>query len=228
MRPIRLLEKSILLLAAVAVNLGLYLLVPYIQVLIKKSAHPPKSPALVERALVFAPPPAERLVKREIKEIKLASLDPPQPNPTRPTGPGGGLKIDLSPAGGDGLGLVSGGDRTGGIGSGTGGGTGSGIAAMTYEMGQTDTDAKLVGPDPSPAYPSRASREGVTGTVDLTFVVNESGRVEQITVVKEEPTGYGFAAAAVSQARGLQFKPATLQKMSVRQRFKRRYTFDQP
>jgi TonB family protein len=154
-------------------------------------------------------------------------VSPPQPNPSRPTTPGGGLKIDLSPAGGEGLALVSGGDRTGGIGSGTGGGVGNGMAAMTYEMGQTDEDAKPIGPDPGPRFPGRAQREGVAGTVDLTFVVNESGRVEQIAVIKEEPVGYGFAAAAIEVARTLRFKPASLQKMSVRQRFKKRYNFDQ-
>lgn len=228
MRLMRAFEKSVLLVAAIAVNLGLYLLVPYIQVLIRKNANPPKAPTAVVRQLEFSPPPAERLVKHEIKEIKLASLDPPQPNPTRPTTPGGGLKIDLSPAGGEGQALLSGGDRTGGIGGGTGNGTGNGMSAMTYEMGQTDTDAKITGPDPAPAYPPRAAREGVTGIVDVTFVVNEMGRVEQITVVKEEPNGYGFAGAAIAQAKSLQFKPATLQKMAVRQRFKRRYTFDQP
>lgn len=228
MRLIRVLEKPVLLIAAIAVNLGLYLLVPYIQVLIQKHANAPKAPKQVVAELSFAPPAAEKLVKREIKEIKLASLAPPQPNPTRPSTPGGGLKIDLSPAGGEGPALLSGGDRTGGIGGGTGGGTGNGMAAMTYEMGQTDTDAKIVGPDPNPNYPPRAAREGVTGIVDVTFVVNEMGRVEQIRVVKEEPNGYGFATAAIAQAKALQFKPATLQKMAVRQLFKRRYTFDQP
>lgn len=221
-------EKSIILVAAVAVNLGLYLLVPYIQVLIQKHANAPKSAHQVVTELSFSQPPTEKLVKHEIKEIKLASLDPPQPNPARPSTPGGGLKIDLSPAGGEGLALVSGGSRTGAIGSSMDAGQGPGMAAMTYEMGQTDTDAKIVGADPSPAYPPRAAREGVTGIVDVTFVVNELGRVEQIMVVKEEPNGYGFAAAAIAQARSLQFKPATLQKMAVRQRFKRRYTFDQP
>jgi TonB family protein len=228
MRIMRAFEKPVLLIAAVAVNLGLYLLVPYVQVLIRKHANAPKAPTIVERTLEFRPPAAEKLVKREIKQIKLASLDPPQPNPSRPSTPGGGLKIDLSPAGGNGPSLLSGGDRTGGIGAGTGGGTGNGMSAMTYQMGQTDTDAKVVGPDPAPKFPPRAEREGITGVVDLTFVVNEMGRVEQIMVVKEEPTGYGFAASATAQAKALQFKPATLQKMAVRQWFKRRYNFDAP
>ena len=227
MRIKSILEKSVILVAALAVNLGLYLLVPYIQVLIQKNNPGLKSPKVMERALDFAPPPAEKLVKREIKEIRTRAIDPPQPNPSRPTTPGGGLKIDLSVAGGEGLALLSGGDRTGGIGSGTGGGKGDGMAAMTYEMGQTDTDARPVGADPAPRYPARAEREGVTGFVDLTFVVNEAGQVEQVSVLKEEPTGYAFAAAAMETAKKIRFKPATLQKMPVRQRFKKRYNFEQ-
>ncbi len=226
MRVKNILEKSLLFAAAVAVNLGLYLLVPYIQVLIQKHDTGHHSPKQVVTELDFKPPDAEKLVKREIKEIKTHAIDPPQPNPSRPTTPGGGLKIDLSVAGGEGLALVSGGDRTGGIGSGTGGGKGEGMTAMTYEMGQTDEDAKMVGPDPGPRPPARAEREGINGAVDLTFIVNESGQVEQISVIKENPEGYGFALAAIEAAKKLRFKPAVLQKMSVRQRFKRRYTFD--
>jgi len=213
----------------VTINVGLYLLVPYIQVLIQRKAMAERKGAKVVTAEVaVAPPQTERRQKRVIKEIKMESYRPPSMATARPSLPGGGLKIDLSPAGGEGLGLVSGGDRTGGIGAGAGGGQGSGIAAMIYEPGQTDTDARITGPDPAPRVPPRAEREGVSGTVTLTFVVNEMGRVEQIQVVKEEPNGYGFATAAIAQAKALQFKPATLQKMAVRQRFKRRYTFDQP
>jgi TonB family protein len=216
MRLMRAFEKPVLLIAAVAVNLGLYLLVPYVQVLIRKHANVPKAPTIVERTLEFSPPTAERLAKREIKQIKLASLDPPQPNPSRPSTPGGGLKIDLSPAGGDGLSLLSGGDRTGGIGAGTGGGTGKGISAMTYQVGQTDTDAKPT-ISPPPKYPPRAEREGVTGHVDVYFLVNEMGLPEQLSILKEDPTGYGFGKAALENVKAMRFKPATLQKMAVRQ-----------
>jgi TonB family protein len=218
------LEKSVIFVAAVAVNLGLYLLVPYIQVLLARNAHPPLSAKQVTTVLEFAPPTAEKLVKREIKEIKTQAVSAVQPNPSRPTTPGGGLKIDLSPAGGEGLALVSGGDRTGGIGSGTGGGVGSGVSAMTYEMGQTDVDAKPVN-DPGVDYPKRAERDGISGIVDLFFVVNEAGMAEQISVIKEEPTGYGFANSAIASAKKLRFKPATVQKIAVKQRFKRRFTY---
>ncbi|MDB5047001.1 MAG: TonB family protein [Fibrobacteres bacterium] len=225
MRIGNVIEKSVLFAAAVAVNLGLYLLVPYIQVLIAKNAVPPKHEKLVTTVLEFTPPTADKLVKREIKEIKTASVNPPQPTPTRPTTPGGGLKIDLSPAGGEGLALQSGGDRTGGIGAGTGGGKGDGMSAMTYEVGQTDIDATPMN-DPPLDIPSRASREGVGGYVDLVFIVNEAGLIEQISVLKEEPTGYGFANSAIASAKKIRFKPAVFQKLSVRQRVKKRYSFE--
>ena len=218
-------EKGLLLLGALVINLGLYLLVPYIQVLILKHSHQiPKSPKQVISELTFAPPQTEKLIKREIKEIKTEAITTPQPTPARPSTPGGGLKIDLSPAGGEGLALVSGGDRTGGIGSGTGGGQGNGMAAITYEPGQTDVDAKPVN-NPPLKYPPRAQRENITGVAELAFVVNESGMIEQVIVLKEEPTGYGFAAAAIQSANQLRFKPATLQKMSVRQKVKQTFRF---
>jgi protein TonB len=122
--------------------------------------------------------------------------------------------------------LVSGGDRTGPLGSGTGGGTGSGVGSLVYEPGQTDTDARISGPDHPPRYPPRAEREGVTGYVDLLFVVGEAGFATQITVLKEEPQGYGFAAAAVEAVRKLRFQPATLQKIAVKQKVRRRVNFE--
>jgi TonB family protein len=223
-----LLEKSLILLVALAVNLGLYLLVPYIQVLAARgAARPAKSGKVVEAALAFEAPRRDRLEKREIKPIKVEAYHPPSLSTAHPSIPGGGLKIDLSAAGGEGPALLSGGDLRGKIGSGSGGGTGSGNAQMTYDPGQTDTDAKPVGTDPPLDYPPRAERDHVSGVVDLTFVVNEAGFVEQIQVLKEEPTGYGFAAAATETAKKMRFRPATLQKMSVRQHFKRRFNFDQ-
>ena len=44
-----------------------------------------------------------------------------------------------------------------------GSGSGPGLGAMTYEPGQTDTDAKPIGPDPALEYPARAEREFVIG-----------------------------------------------------------------
>jgi TonB family protein len=223
-----LLAPPLLFLAALVVNAVLYLTVPFIQAILHQRAlDSEKKPALVERELVFADPEPEKIVKREIKEIKLEAIRPPNLTQGRPSTPGGGLKIDLSVAGGAGLSLVSGGDRTGPIGSGAGGGQGSGIGAMVYEPGQTDSDARIVGPDQAPKYPPRAEREGITGYVDLLFVVNESGFAEQFTVLKEEPLSYGFANAAIESVRRLRFQPAMLQKTAVKQKVKRRIHFEQ-
>lgn len=211
---------------AVAVNVGLYLLVPYIQVLIQRNAvKAHKAPRQVTAAVAVAPPEQERLQKRVMKEIKTETYRPPSMAAARPSTPGGGLKIDLSPAGGDGQGLVSGGDRTGGIGSGSGGGQGSGLAAMTYEPGQTDTDAKPIGADPPLDLPPRAEREGVSGRAELTWIVNEAGLPVEISVLVEDPKGYGFGDKAIQSLRKMRFKPATLQKMAVRQRWKRTFSF---
>jgi len=180
----------------------------------------------VERQLEFEPP-VEKVEKQEIKEIKLAAVQTPNLTQGRPSSPGGGLKLDLSPAGGEGEELVSGGDRSGPLGAGAGGGTGSGMGAMVYEPGQTDEDARIVGPDQAPNYPPRAERDGVTGYVDVLFVVNESGFAEQISVLKEDPEGYGFASAAIEAVRKLRFAPAMIQKTPVRQKVKRRINFEQ-
>lgn len=211
-------------LLAIVINGGLYLLVPYIQVLIQRKAmlnH--KSDKQVTTVLAVAPPEEKRTTKQVIKQIKTPEYKPPSMSANRPSTPGGGLKIDLSPAGGEGLGLTSGNNRTGGIGSGSGPGTG--LGAMVYEPGQTDVDAKVV-KDADLVMPQRAEREGVSGYVDLTFIVNEQGMAEQITLLKEEPTGYYFASAAVDAVKKMKFKPAILQKTAVRQQFKRRFNFE--
>jgi TonB family protein len=213
-------------LAAIAINGFLYLLVPYLQVHAKTQEVKSK-PEVVEREVILNPYQPEQVTKRPIQEIKPVSFQKPEKlTASRPNNPGGGLKIDLSPAGGNGPALLSGNNRTGGIGSGTGTGTGPGDGPMVYEMGATDTDAKTVGPDPELAYPKRAQRDGISGFAELAFVVNEMGQVEQITMLKEEPAGYGFGRAAMESAKKLRFKPATLQKMAVRQHFKRRFNFE--
>ncbi len=212
---------------ALAFNAALFFAVPFLQAafnspVTKKAAVDP----LVERDVVLATPETPRPPEREIKEIRLEPVERPVAE-TRPTLPGGGLAIDLSPVGGEGsMALVSGGDRTGQVGSGTGGGTGTGSGNMVYEPGQTDTDARIAGPDQPPRYPPRAEREGVTGYVDLLFVVSEAGLATGITVLREDPQGYGFASAAIEAVRKLRFQPATLHKVPVKQKVRRRINFE--
>jgi len=218
--------KVLLFFVAAVMNLGLYLAVPLFQSWLQRHAlKAEKSVDRVEREITYSTPEPDKVVKREIKEIKLTTVRPPSPRQSRPSLPGGGLKLDLSTAGGS-MGLVSGGDRTGPLGSGTGGGKGSGQGAMIFESGQTDSDARIIGPDAAPKYPIRADREDVTGFVDLVFVVNESGFPDQFSVLKEDPEGYGFAAAAIEAWRKLRFEPALLQKTPVKQKVRRRIQFN--
>lgn len=210
---------------AVVVNAAFFLLVPLLQALaeVQDGRAAPKEKEVL-RELEFVAVDIPRAQKQILREIRNPVALPEPLSSPRPPGGGGGLKLDLSPAGGDGLALVSGGDRMGGLGSGTGGGQGSGTGPMTYALGMTDTDARLVS-DAKPSMPPRAAREGKSGYVVLTFVVNESGLAEQITILQEEPEGYGFASEAIQSAKRLRFKPATLQKTAVRQHFRRRFDF---
>jgi periplasmic protein TonB len=213
-------------LAALLFNGALFFFVPFLQAAfntpqIEKEERDPE----VRRDLVlpdFTPPDPE---VREIREVVVDPVAEPQLAETRPVFPGGGLAIDLSPVGGS-MSLVAGGDRTGLLGAGAGGGEGAGLGAMIYEPGQTDSDARISGPDQPPRYPPRAEREGVTGFVDLLFVVNEAGMAEQISVLREQPQGYGFAQAAIESVRRLRFQPAMLERTPVKQRVRRRINFE--
>jgi TonB family protein len=217
-----------LFLAALVLNAVLFLAVPTMQAAFHAPvAKKASADTVVQRELAPEETRPEPRPQRVIQEIKLEAVTPPALTESRPSLPGGGLKLDLSAAGGAGaMALVSGGDRTGPLGSGTGGGTGSGVGSMVYEPGQTDADARISGADQPPRYPPRAEREGVTGYVDLLFIVNESGFATQITVLKEEPPGYGFAASAIEAVRRLRFQPAQLQRIPVKQKVRRRINFE--
>ena len=214
-----------LFLAAFVFNAVLFLMVPTFQA----AFHTPLAKKAPGDSVVreLAPPetPPEKVVQRPIQEIQLQAVNPPSLTQSRPSAPGGGLKLDLSAAGGEGLALVSGGDRTGPLGSGTGGGKGAGIGSMVYQPGQTDADAQPVGPNVPSVYPARAERENVSGFADIFFVVSEAGFATQMSVIREDPPGYGFAASGMETLRKMRFKPATIQNTPVKQQFHRVFTF---
>jgi protein TonB len=210
---------------ALICNGAFFLLVPALQALLRGEGVKKKSEERVDREIAMPELTEEKRVRREIRRIEPNPLKPLD-EPPRPARIGGGLKLDLSPAGGAGPALVSGGDRTGLFGSGSGGGKGEGMGSAIYNPGETDSDARILGADPQPRYPLRAEREGIAGTVDLVFVVNAAGFAEAITVLKESPEGYGFGVAAKETLQKLRFQPAVLQKTPVPQRVRRRYNFD--
>jgi len=56
-------------------------------------------------------------------------------------------------------------------------------------------------------YPTRALQRGIQGFVELSFTVNEQGRVENPEVLYAEPEGY-FERAALNSIRKWQYSPA--------------------
>ncbi|HEY0780964.1 MAG TPA: TonB family protein, partial [Thermoanaerobaculia bacterium] len=62
---------------------------------------------------------------------------------------------------------------------------------------------------PSPEYPPLARRLGVQGTVIVSVLVDESGRVAEARIVEPVKQQVGINEAALSAARAARFRPAT-------------------
>jgi TonB family protein len=58
-----------------------------------------------------------------------------------------------------------------------------------------------------PVYPARAKALGIQGTVVLTALINDQGRVEQVEILS--PLGYGFDEAARDAVLQWQYQPTT-------------------
>ena len=58
----------------------------------------------------------------------------------------------------------------------------------------------------APAYPARATLEGVEGSVTLSFVVDEAGLAREIAVVAASEPGW-FESAAIAALRDWRFEP---------------------
>lgn len=58
-----------------------------------------------------------------------------------------------------------------------------------------------------PTYPLRARHRQANGTVEVEFLVTQSGQVSEIEVIRERPRGMGFASAASNAVAKWQFEP---------------------
>ena len=58
----------------------------------------------------------------------------------------------------------------------------------------------------TPVYPSRASRRGLEGWVEVAFTINTNGATEDIRIVAEEPPSV-FGRAAIKAVRKWKYKP---------------------
>ena len=82
---------------------------------------------------------------------------------------------------------------------------------------------------PDPKYPATARRAEREGLVELQFIVGVDGRASDITVIKEEPKGFGFGDAAIEAVKKRwRFVPAKKGGESVPMRVKIpiRFTLD--
>lgn len=89
---------------------------------------------------------------------------------------------------------------------------------IVYNEGEVDQEAVPTKRN-LPRKPQAAEAAGVTGEVEVEFVVDEGGKVISAKAVKVNPDGYGFKEAAVNAIWEWRFKPATYKKIPVRVRY---------
>lgn len=95
-----------------------------------------------------------------------------------------------------------------------------------FEVGALD--GPLVGVSQMPPhYPQRARRFAVQGWVNIQFVVNEEGRVEDVKVLDSEPEGT-FERAVIRAVSHWRFKPGTIGGMPVKARVQQKIIFRVP
>lgn len=78
---------------------------------------------------------------------------------------------------------------------------------------------------PPVSYPSDARRAGLSGWVQIEFVVGPDGSVRSAKAVEAQPRGV-FEAAAIMAARRCRFKPKMVDGKQVEQRGRRKWNFD--
>jgi protein TonB len=77
-----------------------------------------------------------------------------------------------------------------------------------------------------PAYPIKAVDADVKGDVLVLFMLNENGSVDEVSVLEENPPGYGFDAAVNEWLKQARFKPAMRKGRAVKSRVVYRVTFE--
>jgi len=77
-----------------------------------------------------------------------------------------------------------------------------------------------------PAYPARAVDADVKGDVLVLFMLNENGSVDEVSVLEENPPGYGFDVAVNEWLKQARFKPAMRKGRAVKSRVVYRVTFE--
>ena len=82
-----------------------------------------------------------------------------------------------------------------------------------YSIGEVDSQPGALG-QALPPYPRRARRRGTEGWVKVRFLVTKDGRVENLTVLQESPTGI-FYKTVMNTVPRWRFRPAKKDGQSV-------------
>ena len=90
---------------------------------------------------------------------------------------------------------------------------------------QVDQQPRPLG-KPNPKYPAIAKRNNKEGVVVAQFIVGADGRTSDITIVKEDPKGFGFGDAAKEALKKLRFTPAKKDGASVPMRVQQTIRFN--
>jgi len=69
---------------------------------------------------------------------------------------------------------------------------------------------------PKPEYPPLARKMGVQGTVVLSVLVDETGRVQDARIIESVKQNVGFNEAALATVHGARYKPATKDGVRVK------------
>lgn len=146
---------------------------------------PPATPSPVSSSSSMS---AESAASRPALSVAPPAPAPPQLAGLLPSAGPGGMAV-----GGTGSGLPSMGTVPG-----------SGLAEGSAESQSTQARPRS---RPKPRYPRIAQRQGIEGFVTLRLRIDARGRVQDVAVVKSEPSGV-FDDAALATARRYRFTPA--------------------
>jgi periplasmic protein TonB len=95
----------------------------------------------------------------------------------------------------------------------------TGNSANTYYDGaQLDIPPHLLG-EVKQVYPPRARAADIEGSVTLSLLINEHGKVDKVSVLNAQPPGY-FENAALDMLRNQRFAPAVLHNQPVKSRWR--------
>ena len=187
-----------------------------VEELLPEPAKPPEPPRAEAQPLVAPPAAAAPAAAPASAPVPAPAAAPaPAPNPAP------ALPEDLGQA------APNGGGMTAPTGPAAAGATAPGAAAEPDYLPQFKiTDLPLLPVKELLAriqYPPLAAKQGIEATVYLELLIDETGKIRKVTVLKDP--GYGFAEAAVNALSGITCVPAKVagQAVAVRYRYPVRF-----